>query len=583
MERQYTIQSRTGTEAQEERFNPYRQSIQLFLKFLGRWIITAAICAAFAVVLKEYDRKPWILDKSTHVYNALTAGLTICLSLNIDSSLNSFAAVSKWVILASHSFSRPIFELVMAFDGSKVNAIRLLITRKRSIWWLRLICFSWLFIGLAAQVGTALIGLTYSVVPLSPEESVPPRIHGNGSTSIFTDISSISQYSNDYPLDQEDSLPVQRSNAFAYGAGALNSAIENYDGPAAFSFHQTTYDDNSDTYINSLVNYPDWALNSLTQWNIFGRYVNNEASCAYAYADIDSSDEDSTTVTFGGWNGTQTFTIPQAPLDYVTYISDTLLSCGPRCAQVYALISTGDNWELFICNSTVYQIFDWYTAELINQTDLAMPDAQARILAGAIGWGDIDVDATLDNETMPGRFQASSFINESYWTPTLGTSQDDVATYFVAHFTASTIVVIDQYGKHKDFNDLLIPGQASQLDVKWMYSDLILTLIPGIQALLALTVIVIVYRHKVPIHEDAPMAIAELLRHVIPLPEGDGTPNEKGNANQQQYLRYMLERDGYFTVKEVPAEYLSQEGTVQVRSHGQSYFPLSNSRTDETL
>ncbi|XDG05586.1 hypothetical protein ABKA04_005201 [Annulohypoxylon sp. FPYF3050] len=398
-------------------FDRREQALKLLSKFMVRWLLTAVICAAFVVVLKEYNRKPWMEDGSTHVYNAIVSGLTICLSLNIDASLNAFAAALKWVIVASKQFHPPIFELILGFDSSKFNAIKLMLWRGLGAWWLRLVCLIWLFIVLAAQVGTALIGLTYSVVPLGGDSHDFPQPYGDGRTAIFTQIG---YYNETTSVNQEANLTAQRSNAFEYGIGAINSGVVEIHSSEPYSFRTATYDRVTKSFSNAIVNYPNWASRSLTQWNLIDRLVNNSAS-------------------------------------YLT-----------------------------------------------------MPDAQARILAGAIGWGDIKIDSSLDETSAPGRFQASSFSNGSYWAPPYPINDESVNLY-IAYFTASAIAVINEYGIQKNFSDLAIPGTASRLNVTWKYSILILSLIPGIQALLALLSVLVVYHRKVPIHDGSLFAIKTLL------------------------------------------------------------------------
>ncbi|KAI0829958.1 hypothetical protein F5Y06DRAFT_307965 [Hypoxylon sp. FL0890] len=528
-------------------FDHRRQAIRLSLRFLSRWFLTAIICAAFAGVLKAYDRRPYIQDNATHVYNAVTAGLTICLSLNIESSLNAFAAALKWVILARRPFQPRVFDLILALDKSKVNAIKLLFWREKIGFCLRLACFCWLFITLAAQVGTALIGLTYSVVPLSLDSTDFPRFRGDGFTSKFTQIGSYTLRVGNvsFPTAPEDSpynLTVQRSNAFAYGIGAINSPIYDAAGPDAFTFHTTTYDDESEAYFSGIANYPSWS--QPTPWNAIGRGVENYARCVGVNASISdgSNSSDTTTVTFDGYNGTQVFTITKAPLDYITYISDTNTSCGARCTQVYAIISANETTDLFICNSTVRTMFDWVSQDPIRNGSLSMPNPQARILAGAIGWGDIEVDDSLST---PGRFRASSFPYGSYWAPPSSRSHNGtVGNWFVAHFTAATIEVITQYGLLDEFPDIVVPGVASELDVKWMYTDLILTLIPGFQALLAFSCIYILYRYRAPIHDDSPLAMATLLAPVMShVPTGTLQGGKRMAKDMKDNIVYMPEGD----------------------------------------
>ncbi|KAI1384497.1 uncharacterized protein F4822DRAFT_415373 [Hypoxylon trugodes] len=515
------ILARENPEDQKPRYTYFsnkHQIIELFQKFLGRWVLTSVICAAFIVVLKQYDQKPYLDDDTAHIYNALTSGLTICLSLNIDASLNELASVLKWAMLAARPFHPAVFELTLALDSSKFNAIKLLFRRSGVVWWLRLFCLFWIFITLAAQVGTALVGLTYSVISLSPDKHDFPEPVGNGFSASFTQIESFS-----FTIDRDtligslsgDTLSLQRSTAFAYGLGAINSAVYFLDEVDGLSYHSSTFNSENSSYISGISNYPDWAANSLTQWNAIGRGVNNYAECdVMGNVEINNS-SDTTTISFDGYNGTQDFTIPQNPLKYATYISDTSLSCGTRCTQVHVILSLNEVPTVFTCNSTVGWMYDWITDDWITDGDFSMPDTQAQILAGAIGWGDIEVNSSLDAQSTLGRFQASSFDNGSYWAPLSTLSPESMANWYVAHFTAAAIESIEDYGLTSNFTNIVVPGVAQQLDVKWSYSILVLAIIPGVQALLALACIAILYWRRVPAHNDSHFAMAALLGPVV--------------------------------------------------------------------
>ncbi|KAI0555867.1 hypothetical protein F4679DRAFT_590847 [Xylaria curta] len=483
----------------------YEQAKQLLLKFLGRWLITAAVCGAFVGVIKAYDRRVYLEDKNTNLYNAITAGLTITLSLNLDSSLNAFAAAFKWVILAHSPYSPEVFDLILGFDGSKVNPIRLLWHGR---WGLRVICFVWLILALGTQVGTALIGLTYAVSPLSGDRGDFPHVNGDGTTAIFTNIGFL-DWLDDADTESDNilhNLTSQRSSAFEYGVGAVGSTLIELEPGDGYSseFRSATFDVESRRYLNTIANYPEWAMYSLTQWNVLAREVQSYAECELLRITNRTTSSDETVLTFDGYNGTQALIVPMAQLDYTTYISDTNQSCGARCTQVYTIFSADDDIDLFLCNSTV---------DLMVR--LSIPDTQARILAGAIGWGDIDINGSLNGIPTVGRFQGSSFSNDSFWTPSERPDKTTISDGFIAHFAAVTISVYDQYGPRGHFTNIVIPGQASQLNVMWVYVILVLTLIPGLQAVLALTCIWVVYHFGIPVHDSSPLAMATLLTPIV--------------------------------------------------------------------
>ncbi|KAI0908422.1 hypothetical protein F4823DRAFT_625573 [Ustulina deusta] len=401
-----------------QHFHHRKQSGRLFLKFFGRWLITVAICGARA----------YLEDNNTNVYNVITAGLTIVLSLNLDASLNAFVAAFKW-----------IFDLI-----------------------LEAICVAWLLISLGAQVSTALIGLTYAVSPLSADRNNFPKIIGDGSTAIFAiigfqlsvNVTDLESETTPYNLDS------QRSTAFAFGIGAGDDYTS--------SFHSVTFDNDTRNYVNIISNYPQWKVES--------------------YAE---------SITFDGNNGTQVLIVPKAPLDYTTYISDTNHTCGPRY----------DDLDLFLCNSTGV---------------LSIPDTQARILAGAIGWGDLDIDSSLGGVPTIGRFYGSK-AQRNY----------------------------DEYGPWAELSGIVIPGQASELDLTWGDVISVLTLIPAFQAMLGLICICVVYYFKVHVHDDSPLAMAKLLAPTI-----SRGPNDNLHCGEESRSQ-VSSRDGnrQLVIAELPCSY----------------------------
>ncbi|GAP85308.1 hypothetical protein SAMD00023353_1002170 [Rosellinia necatrix] len=479
--------------ASEDSTNPqptdkHQQAGRLFIRFFGRWLITAAASGAFVGVTKSYSTRPYLERNSANVYNAINSGLTIILALNLDASLNAFAATLKEFVLARHDYPEKITALIKEFDASKVNIIKLFWYGQRG---LRVICVVWLFLVLVAQVSLALVGLTSGVNPTSIDKGNFPIIKGNGITAVFTNIgyTNVVDYGDTEPENSLYNLTSQRSTAFVYGVGAVNSPFISTKTEDDFSsvFHGVTFNTTSREYINGISNYPAWAGVS-REWNCLARRAQSKAECELVRVTNKTTVDDKTVITFNSYNRSQILSVPMAPLDYTTYISDTNQTCGARCTRVYVLFSTQDDLDLFLCNSTIGLMYRFYEDVLVEDI-LALPDTQARILAGAIGWGDLDIDGFQDGVSITGRFQGSSFPNGSFWAPSRRPNEYTISDYFIARFTALTFSVIDEYGPHIESSDLDIPGRAFQLDVRWRYFNLALILIPSLQAVLALVCI----------------------------------------------------------------------------------------------
>ncbi|KAI1384838.1 uncharacterized protein F4822DRAFT_374591 [Hypoxylon trugodes] len=493
--------------------NRWKVIKKLSIKFLQRWAITAIVCVAFVVVLKVYYNKDYLQPASTRNYNAITSTLTICLSLNLDSSLDEFASVLKWAILTRRPFPYHIIELILSFGGSNFSSLKILFHREGVDWRLRRDCISWIIVMLAAQAAIALVGITFWTHPLIPGDPNSPKQYGNVTTAIYTQIGPIYSETGSLLTGTEiglSNLAVQRSNAFDYGVSAIGSLVVDAGNLNSYNPRLSKFNETSGAYVSPIANFPD---DYPIDWTV-GRTVDTRADCVDLSSNLDTS-SNTTTVTFEGQDGRHAFFIPQSPLDYITYISDTSLSCGARCTQVYVIMyeGGGGTTDMFLCNNTVSQMYNWPDRDLTTNPERKMPDTQAGILAGAIGWGDIEVNSTLD--TQPNRFQASSFVNGSYWALHSNFDNSTVARYLVAHFTAAAIGAISEYGIFQDFDDMEIPSLASKLDVEWESTIIILALIPSFQGFLALVCIYIAYRHKIPAHDDTSLASALRLHKVV--------------------------------------------------------------------
>ena len=150
------------------RYFDYRQQRKrLFVNSSFQWLITALFCAGLSAVLYGFTTiNIGVTSTTKHIFNALITGLSICLGLNLASSLKGHAQMMRWRFLASGYRSLQDFELVMNCD-SQTKTFRLLWAGRTPGRWYpnktQLVAFLAITVNLALQVFTALLGLTYSI------------------------------------------------------------------------------------------------------------------------------------------------------------------------------------------------------------------------------------------------------------------------------------------------------------------------------------------------------------------------------------------------------------------------------------
>lgn len=108
---------------------------------------------------KVWVNKGAIDEKHKKIYNTITTGLSLALGLNIASAFKDMALNMRWPILAARKRSLRELDLFLRAD-SLTELFKLVFVTRR--FWVITACLGWLFINLVAQVGIALLSLTYS-------------------------------------------------------------------------------------------------------------------------------------------------------------------------------------------------------------------------------------------------------------------------------------------------------------------------------------------------------------------------------------------------------------------------------------
>jgi hypothetical protein len=149
------------------------------------FFITLIFSALICICLKAWEgfEEPIVLSKiDVRLFNAVMIGLSLCLGLNLLSSLKHYANTFRWSFLARRYVSLEIFDLIL-HSSSLVKITKLMIVSMPGIrgrkylrklpWfrdarddgtkWMWLVCGLWLSINISSQILVALLSLFWPV------------------------------------------------------------------------------------------------------------------------------------------------------------------------------------------------------------------------------------------------------------------------------------------------------------------------------------------------------------------------------------------------------------------------------------
>ncbi|KAI9853336.1 MAG: hypothetical protein M1813_002378, partial [Trichoglossum hirsutum] len=357
-----------------------------------------------------------------------------------------------------------------------------------------LVCVVWLFLILAAQVVVTMLGLTYSfersglAFILHPGKVMIPNL------SRFFPTTNASE-----PVDPA----VEQNTAHSYGEVSQSYLYQ--------------------TVTNDLTEKPFWGISASALlfygWDSdrtdFWQYIfyeqNAEGASAYtnrsinatadckSYPVSDGRNGTSTNITYLYGNTTRDLFVKDVAPGAVTYITETNSTCGGRCAKVWVfqgLRQASDTEPALVldCSVTVSDVANAYLPEH------RLPDAQARIAAGAIGLGGI----AYENE---GR-QYISYPVGSFWTPNSNNPVRSILSLFAIGVIASAGELNPRVNVTGNS-----PSSGELLTVKWKYAYAIL----GSLAVAHLLIFVIMNKFATPVvvKDNSHLAIARLLQSVV--------------------------------------------------------------------
>ncbi|KIV95223.1 hypothetical protein PV10_02901 [Exophiala mesophila] len=503
-------------------FNRRRQARRVFIDCLIIWCVTAFICAVLASTMYGFSTiTRGITQWQKYGYNALVTGCSISLGLAFAAQFNQYAEMMRWRFLAAQYRNMRDFELVLGCSSYR-NTLQIAFRGWRPGTWYptkqQIVALCWFSVFVTFNVFVALIGLTYSI---DVSNQFMHLVAGEMDVANLRYIASGQQPDDgvDYPL------PYQQAAANLFGQLGQNS-----------------YELGADTYTFVNANPKDRKSQAIST-----RYITTAATCqeveillgghagfrANTTEDQDTDqDTDQTpdqTLIWVDENGNQhTDVVSSVATGSTTWMSNTTMGgCGPRCAQMLALQTSdirvvddvSDSFmpspRLWACNNTLEQVThaDPNNEGITDINALEMPDLQAWIFAGAIGWTGVCSSEIDENGTERcGDLQYILFNGDTHLSLPADVTAEDVAGTVVG-FTIGAITAFDTNGPRQNLTGSDSPRPAQVVVVRWPYAGAILAGIPFVQFVMLLGVVW--FSSKAVIIEPGYMAISHILKPIV--------------------------------------------------------------------
>ena len=497
-------------------FDARRQRRRLLIECLFHWFITLLLCGLLAACLAGFGRLLFVTLSQKHAFNALITLISIFLGNNLTSSLREFAQMLRWRLLAAKYRNLHEFELVLQCDSLRRVMELLWVARPRGRLLpnkTQLLCAAWLSINMLLQVLVALLGLTYNIdTSYVPEQkfgqisiaelSVIRDIWGAPNPSYYAQLGSANYYGiqgQDYNF--VSTPPPGQGSIPSYGPAGTPTIYANEKYTHLTYFFQDQNIDN-----------PDVTL-------ISHRSITASATCISLPILSGGYGNDTNITYLSPASGPTTLNAAHVGPGAMTYISSLNSTCGPRCTSLFALQSANSipssipHPSFFTCNSTLSPVAGIPSYVLPTQSPslYTMPDTQARIMAGAIGW-------TGFNYTPNTPYEFVRYTLDSWWSPDAPATAALVAER-IMEFAIEGVAAIDYNGPRQNVSGWY-PFPAQMVAVQWQWAGAILGVIPLVQ-LLALGCVV-AWANRAVIKDTTALSTARLLRPVVERLEDGG-------------------------------------------------------------
>lgn len=224
-------------------------------------------------------------------------------------------------------------------------------------------------------------------------------------------------------------------------------------------------------------------------------------------------------------NQSQYIVVEEQARGLTTWMSNSSSACGDRCIQLLVLQSANNltteeaalqdyvsvqNPRLWACNNTVSQVTNLDQYGFANETRLELPDLQAQIMAGAIGWSGITISDT-DGNVDPLQYQ---IIRGDNGFNLAGNITAEGVSAMLMYFTTTVFAAMDQQGGPRvTMTGDYVPSAAQTINVKWQFAGAILAGLPILQFIMLLAVVW--FSRKAIILEPSYLTAAHLLYPVV--------------------------------------------------------------------
>jgi hypothetical protein len=499
----------------------------------SKFAVTLLFSALMCVCLKAWEgfKDPIVLSKiDVRIFNAVMIGLSLCLGLNLLSSLKHYANTFRWSFLSRRYMSLEVFDLIL-HSSSLIKIAKLMMismpgirnrtslrklkpfkdARDDGTKWMWLVCLLWLWINISSQILVALLSLFWPV-----ENSFTPLMtYGNVT---------VADMKHWYLEKDPEANATSLEASWMYGMEAMVYP--------EFNMNQTITD------LSTLPGTPLYKGDTAWEYRFFNRdplhqYINYVASerkvqaittCEQLEVRGAVHDSDADVDEFGSmyvegkapgrdWDKYQ---IPEQAAGAVTWIASVQAHCGSRCTN-FTVLQDRDNTtikepSLFLCNSTLLNVtkangkLDIVTHTEDDDLSVYGSDEFARTAAGAIGWTGIAWNGWEDR-------QSRSYMQGSKWSPAHVVTTEDVENMLM-RFTIGAVAAFDDHGiRYNITNQHNCPTQGQQIDVDWIYIFSILGGICGIQ-FFALCLLVM-FANRTIVRDESFFSMAMLLSPVV--------------------------------------------------------------------
>ncbi|KAM3152831.1 hypothetical protein ABEW05_006741 [Botrytis cinerea] len=493
---------------------------KVILKVFLRWLITLAIIGAIYAVLLAFSAMHVMTKATKKLFNTLITALLIMLGLAIASSLDGMIGELRWWILSQRYRSRSKVNLILEADRLQRLVVLAVNSRRHSI---HAAVLCWTLLNIAAQVGLAAIGLCYSV---DSSETYALVSHGNLS---IADVSSI-KMNKVLSFDYQSTL-AQQFTANNYGLISLAFDVIRTDSlpepgtifhprdPLTFcgtDYCQYVFHDTSTISAESGVN-PIAVYTSRT--------IKSSTICS-TWAVTKGGNGTENTITVATETGDFDVYIPvQGGPGQTTFMTNTLLNCGPGCSTIAAFEASALSPWFYRCNITVSPVAGATLPEHQASADLLSLASAGIALQGY-------ATSNLANNTA---FQYQMYPAESVYGFPWNGDKESMAL-MMSRFSTGVVAMAALYN-----DGIIVEGNApmagSSLNVThWNYVYLIFILTAGLQ--LALSLAISLIAHLVVVPPDSITASMQVLRQMSA--QESGVSNEHNSKEPAQHTMWIF-------------------------------------------